>query len=283
VAMTTSARLSRSALQVLLVIWFALPLVPLLLWAAAESWPGTVALPQRWGVRGFSDAWREGAPTAFLRSLALGAAVAACATPAGALAARSLRVGALRRPGFVAALLLTPVAVPPFAVVMGLEVVLLRLHVPGPVGIVLVLTVAALPYTTYVMRAAYLAYDFSYEEEARILGARPRVLRWRVRVPLLAPSLAAAAFLAFLVGWSDYIVTLLVGGGRLVTLPMLLASAASGTGNEATVAALSLTTLVVPVLALAGAAVAPRRRRARARRRDPHNRPSHHPLLEGTT
>ncbi|OMQ16474.1 hypothetical protein A7K94_0202345 [Modestobacter sp. VKM Ac-2676] len=69
----------------------------------------------------------------------------------------------------------------------------------------------------------------------------------RVQVPLLAPALAATAFLAFLVGWSDYVVTLLVGGGRLVTVPLLVASAASAVGNEAQVAALSLLAVLPPV------------------------------------
>ncbi len=70
------------------------------------------------------------------------------------------------------------------------------------------LTVAALPYTTYVMRAAYSGYDHGYDEEARSLGATPRAVLLRVHLPLVAPALAAAAFLAFLVAWSDYVVTL---------------------------------------------------------------------------
>jgi len=196
---------------------------------------------------------------AFTRSFVLGSAVAALATPAGALAARALALRRVRWPRLTSALLLAPLAVPVFAVVMGLNVVLLRLHVPTSVGILLVLVVAALPYTTYVMRVAYGAYDVAYEDEARTLGASPWAVAWRVRLPLLAPGVASATFLAFLVGWSDYIVTLVVGGGRFVTVPVLVASAASGTGNEPTVAALSIGALVPPTLALTAAALLRRR------------------------
>ena len=73
---------------------------------------------------------------------------------------------------------------------------------------------------------------------------------WQVHVPLLAPALARSAFLAFLVGWSDYIITVMVGGGQIVTLPLITASAASGVGNDALVAALSLAAVVPPVLLL---------------------------------
>jgi putative spermidine/putrescine transport system permease protein len=259
----------RAIVHLLLLSWFTLPLLPLVLWAAAATWSSSSPLPQEWGLRGFTAVLQDGAGPAFARSLALGCAVAALATPAGATAARALRLGRVRRPRLVSALLLAPVALPAFAVVMGLEVVLLRLHVPAYLGMVLVLTVAALPYTTYLMRMAYLAYDFGYEDEARTLGASRRTVWWRVRLPLLGPGIAAATFLAFLVGWSDYVVTLLVGGGRLVTLPVLVASAASGTGNEPTVAALSLFALAPPILALALTALLRRRlspRRSRAER-----------------
>ena len=78
---------------------------------------------------------------------------------------------------------------------------------------------------------------------------RKRCWRW-CRIPLLAGPLTAAAFLAFLVGWSDYVVTLIVGGGLVVTVPLKVAAAASGTGNDAVVAALSVASVAPPLLLL---------------------------------
>lgn len=269
----TARSAARGLLVVVLLTWFALPLLPLALWAVAESWGGQAPLPQRWGLGGFRAATTPESGTALVRSAALGAAVAALATPAGAAAARALTLRTLRRPRLVAALLLAPVALPAFAVAMGLDVVLLWLRVPGPLGVLLILTVTALPYTTYVLYSAYSSYDVTVEEEAVTLGAGPRSVRWRVRLPLLAPGVAAAAFLAFLVGWTDYIVTLLVGGGQFVTVPLLVASAASGSGNEAAVAAMSLSAVAPPVLVLGLTLLAGRRTSARpprdsARRRE---------------
>ena len=247
--------------RALLVAWFLIPLLPLLLWAGANRWAYPAMLPQQWGGAGWKAALDAGAPAAFARSAVLGVVVAAIATPAGAMAARALTLGRVRWPRLVSAVLLAPVALPPFAVVMGLDVLLLRARIPGAVGVGLVLVVAALPYTTYTMRVAYGGYDTGFEDEARTLGASPRAVRWKVSLPLLAPSLAGAAFLAFLVGWSDYIVTVLVGGGQLVTFPVLIASTASGTGNEAVVAALSLSSLLPPLVLLVSVALMGRRRR----------------------
>lgn len=281
--MIRTRRALGALLLILLVAWFLTPLLPLGLWAGAESWSGTSRLPQRWGTGNLTSVFGSGAGAAVLRSLALGTAVAALATPAGAVAARSLALREVRWPRLVAGLLFAPVALPVFAVVIGLNVVLLRLHVPGFLGIALVLVVAALPYTTFLMRAAYAAYDVAFEDEARTLGASPAAVRWRVRLPLLSPALAGAAFLAFLVGWSDYIVTLLLGGGRYVTLPMLVASTASGTGNEPAVAALSLVALAPPALLLITAGLLRRRLAPRRNRGDTRPSPalSSLPLVEG--
>ena len=280
--MSAARRTAGTATLVILLAWFLAPLVPLVLWAGAEVWPGTSRLPQRWGTENLTGVFTTEGRGAMARSLALGSAVALLATPAGAVAARVLSVGRLRRPRLVTALLFAPVALPVFAVVMGLNVVLLRFRVPGAIGIVLVLTVAALPYTTFLMRSAYASYDLSFEDEARTLGASPRAVRWRVRLPLLLPALTGAAFLAFLVGWSDYIVTLLLGGGRYVTLPILVASAASGTGNEPTVAALSLVALAPPAMLLVLAALLRRRLTPTRSTVTPRSRRTHlSPTFEG--
>ena len=230
--------------------WFVIPLVPAVLWALARQWNFPATLPSEWGLEGWSSAWSQGADRAALTSLGLSALVTAIATPAGAAAGYALSIGSPRFTRVVSALLVLPIAIPPFAVVMGLSTASLRAQVPGPAAVVAVLVVAALPYTTYAMRAAYADYDAEFEDAARTLGATRRQVLWRVHLPLVATALATAAFLAFLVAWSDYIVTLLLGAGGIVTLPLMLASAASGSGNDPTVAALAILTILPPTVLL---------------------------------
>ena len=250
----------RRLLAVALAVWFALPLLPLLLWSFADRWSFPSVLPTAFGLRSLDQAVAFGALPALGRSLVLSVVVAVAATLIGALAARALTFGAVPGARLVSVLLLAPIALPPFAAVLGVNVVLLRAHVPAVVGVALVLTVMALPYTAFVMRTAYGAYDRSYEEEARLLGAGRLQVLWRVQLPMIAPALARAAFLAFLVAWSDYIVTLIVGGGEVVTLPLVVASAAAGLGNDAAVALMSLSAVAPPVLLLVGVLAFGRRR-----------------------
>jgi putative spermidine/putrescine transport system permease protein len=72
----------------------------------------------------------------------------------------------------------------------------------------------------------------------------------RVSLPLLAPGIAVAALFGFLASWTQYVLTLLVGGGQVVTLPLLVFAAAAG-GNPATTAGLALLLALPPMLAVA--------------------------------
>ncbi|MDJ0396139.1 ABC transporter permease subunit [Rhodococcus sp. G-MC3] len=244
----TRARFLSGLGRALLVLWFLLPLIPVALWAISNRWSFPAVTPQQWGFDGVRSALAASGVDAFVRSTSLALAVAAIATPLGALAARALVRGDIHIPGVVAAILFAPLALPPFAVALGLDVLVLRSRIPSTVAVIALLTVAALPYTTYLMRVAFGAYDIGYEEEARTLGASSAMIVRRIRIPLLAPALAGAALLAFLVAWSDYVITLLIGGGRLVTVPVLVASFAAGTGNDSVVAALSVAAVVPPLL-----------------------------------
>jgi putative spermidine/putrescine transport system permease protein len=234
-----------------LVLWFVMPLVPVVMWSFAERWTFPAVLPQQWGLRGWGLAGEAGVIPAVTRSLVVGSVVAALSVTLGLAAARTLAWP--RVPGRSAwrfalgIVLLAPVALPPFALAMGLDVLLLRLQVPGAVALIALLTVFALPYTTYTLRAGFLALDAQIEDQARMLGAGPTRAFLTVTLPALAPAVLPAAFLAFLIGWSDYIVTVVITGGRFTTLPVLLGSAASRTGNEPVLGVLSLVSTALPL------------------------------------
>ncbi|GAB3669457.1 ABC transporter permease subunit [Nocardioides korecus] len=248
-----------------MVLWLGIPLTPLVLWAGATRWSGTARLPQDFGLRGWREAVDAGVISALIHSGLLGTAVALIATPLGVMAGRALGWRLLRRPALPSIVLLGPVVLAPFAVAMGLDVVILRLGIPQEVAVVLVLSVFALPYTTFTMRATYLALDPALEEQARVLGASPRQARRRVTFPAATAGLVTATGLAFLVGWSDYAVTLLIGGGQIVTAPMLIGSSAAGSGNDALTSTLAISASLPPMVALAVFTYAASRRRMAAR------------------
>jgi putative spermidine/putrescine transport system permease protein len=70
----------------------------------------------------------------------------------------------------------------------------------------------------------------------------------RVLIPLILPGIVVAALFSFLLSWSQYLSTLIIGGGRITTLPILL-FALMGSGDRPVAAAVSIV-FVMPALAV---------------------------------
>ena len=91
------------------------------------------------------------------------------------------------------------------------------------------------------------------------LGARPWRILWRLRLPMLAGPLAATAAVGFAVSIGQYLPTLLLGGGRIVTLTSEAVALSSG-GNRRIVGAYGLAQAFWPGLAFALASILHRAR-----------------------
>ena len=85
-----------------------------------------------------------------------------------------------------------------------------------------------------VMAGIFSNYDPDIEDQARSLGAPPLAVFWYITLPAIMPGVIVGALFAFLVSWSQYILTLLIGGGRVVTLPLLLFNFATSGRNDVT-------------------------------------------------
>jgi putative spermidine/putrescine transport system permease protein len=229
----------RSLAGVALAGWLVLPLVPLLGWSVAQGWRFPDLLPDRVTAKAWTYALS--AEAGVLHSFAVTTLIAAATTLIAALvglpAGRALGMHRFRGRGLVFLLLLAPAILPGIAVVFGLHGILLRLGLTGSVpGVILAHLVPVLPYMTLVMAAVFSRFDPAYEQQARSLGATPWQAFRLVTLPAILPGLMTAALFAFLVSWSQYLLTLAVGGGRVQTLPLLLYSFVASGRNDITAA-----------------------------------------------
>ena len=246
---------SRPRVQVLVVgavVVALLPLLPLLLWSVSGAWPYPGLLPTSTTTRGLAllVAPRTGALHALALSAGIGAAVAFLAVLVGLPAGRAIGLYRFRGRRLVQLALLAPVIVPGLAVTLGLQVFFVRYGLAGTVpGVVLVQLVPTVPYAATVVGAGFANLDVDHERVARTLGAGPLRTTWSVTLPLLRPSIVAAGLFCFLISWSEYVLTLLVGAGRVQTLPLQLFAAIGGT-DTTLAAALALLVVVPPLLAV---------------------------------
>lgn len=218
-----------------LAAWLVLPILPLVIWSFAYGWRFPDLLPRDWSL----DAWSYAlSPSSgVLKSLFITTLIATATTLLAALigvpAGRALALHRFRGKALVTLLLLAPTVLPGIAVAFGLHGVFLRLGLAGTTtGVILAHLVPVLPYMTLVMAAVFARFDPDLEAQARSLGATPWQCFRHVTLPAILPGLLTAALFSFLVSWSQYLLTLAIGGGRVQTLPLVLFSFASAGRND---------------------------------------------------
>lgn len=225
----------RALSAALLILWLVLPLVPLAIWSFARGWRFPALLPDQWSLQAWAVVFsaRSGVIEALGTSLLVAGLATALAVAIGVPAGRALGLHRFRGKGLVELMILAPVIVPGFAVALGLHAVFLRLGLTNTVaGVVLVHLVPTLPYMTLVMAGIFANHDIAHEQQARSLGASAVQTFCHVTLPAILPGIVVGALFAFLVSWSQYVLTLLIGGGRVITLPILLFTFATSGRND---------------------------------------------------
>ncbi|MFJ6656084.1 ABC transporter permease [Streptomyces sp. NPDC091377] len=229
---------------------FALPLLVVLAASLATHWSG--ALPSDLTLDHYRAATRGEALQALTTSLFTALAASALALAAGTWAA--LAASALpRRPRRVLdALFVLPVAVP--SVVVGLAVLVAFSQPPFLLNgtrwiVVAAHAVLVTAFAHQSVSAALARLDPAYEQAAASLGARPGYILWRVRLPLLLPSLTAAAGLCFALSMGELSATMMLYPPDWTPLPVLIYAAtdrgALFTGSALAVVLMTATLLVL--------------------------------------
>jgi putative spermidine/putrescine transport system permease protein len=234
---TATQQILRRLGGALLILWLILPLVPLAIWSLAHGWRFPAVLPQDWTWNAWLYALSP--QSGVLASLAVTTWTALCTTALSILigvpAGRALGMHQFRGKAAVELLILAPIIVPGLAVALGLHFVFIGLGLTNSVaGVVLVHLIPTLPYMTLVMAGIFANFDPAFEHQARSLGASPLQAFWYVTLPAILPGIVVGGLFAFLISWSQYILTLLIGGGRVVTLPLLLFNFATSGRNDIT-------------------------------------------------
>jgi putative spermidine/putrescine transport system permease protein len=234
---SVSIRSFRVLTGVFLITWLILPLIPLAIWSFAHGWFYPDLLPQTWSLRAWKYALSDTAGVIDSLWLTIGISLAATGLSilVGVPAGRALGMYKFRGKEIVELMILAPTIVPGIAVVLGIHSVFISLGLNNTVwGVILVHLIPTLPYMVLVMAGIFANYDPAFEAQARSLGASSLKTFWYVTLPAIRPGIIVGGLFAFLVSWSQYILTLLIGGGRVETLPLLLFNFATSGRNDIT-------------------------------------------------
>jgi arabinogalactan oligomer/maltooligosaccharide transport system permease protein len=92
-------------------------------------------------------------------------------------------------------------------------------------GLVLVYATTAIPFCVWTLKGYFDTLPRELEEAARIDGASPWMVFWRIILPLSVPGLAVTALFSFMTAWNEFIMasTFMTDESRY-TLPVLIQS-----------------------------------------------------------
>lgn len=246
--LTSSLRIAAPWFMVTLAL---LPFVPLALWSMSARWFYPGILPEELSGRawGFVFSSTSGVRQSLYDSIAIALVVTVIAALIGLSAGRAMGLYRFRGKRLVEFLILAPAIVPPLAVSTGIQVVFIKYGLADTIqGVILVHLIPTVPYVTLVMASVYANYEIEYEDQARVLGASPLKVFWHITLRAVIPGLVVAALFAFLISWSEYILTLLIGGGQVQTLPLLLFAFANSDPSVASALAIFFIAPAVVIL-----------------------------------
>jgi multiple sugar transport system permease protein len=168
--------------------------------------------------------------TGIKNSLIVASATTLIAVVVGALAAYSM---ARYRTGgkHLAFWFLSQRLLPPVAVVIPIFLLYSRytdewLHVrliDTRIGLILLYTVFALPWTVWMMYSYFRQMPPELEQAALVDGCSRWQALWKVALPLAAPGIVSAAAFAFIFSWTEFLFALVLTSNNATTLPVLLA------------------------------------------------------------
>lgn len=203
-----------------------------------------------------SDAFSMGGPAlSATLAIAIVAALIATALTLWLLEARSFRnVRTGRRLNL---LIFLPLLVPQVSFLFGLQVLFLITGLSGTfTSVLLAHLIFVFPYAFLALSDPWKRLDPRFAKAAASIGASRMQIFWKIQFPLLLRPVLVTFAVAVAVSVGQYLPTLMIGAGRIVTVTTESVALASG-GNRQVAALYALLQLIIPFAVFSLAAMMP--------------------------
>lgn len=204
------------------VLFFYGPLLNMLMLAFADTYDVPAVLPQKWGVKWWQFVFSQrdlvsSIAQSFLVAFLTTAISMVVCIPAAYSIARFKYPG---RKGFMLSFLLTN-AFPKLGIYTSIAILFYKYNLMGTLaGVVIIHMINSMMFMVWLPASAFRSVHRQQEEAARDVGAGPVRTFFKVSFPLAMPGIAVAALYTFLGSMEEAQGTMLVGLGRIKTMPV---------------------------------------------------------------
>jgi len=227
-------RILKKVMLFIIFLYILSAVIPMVTWSFTRSWFWPSAFPQIWD----NHAWQyifsnvSKVPQAIATSVTIALIVMLLSILISLPSARVMGLYKFKGKKIIEILLLAPVIIPPMAVGLGLTTLFIRIGLSDTMqGVIIAHLIPTLPYVHRIISSTYETFDTRYEEQAIMLGAPSFKVFINVTFPILLPGVVTAALFGFVISLNEFVMTFLIGGGRVITLPVLLFGFVGGTSS----------------------------------------------------
>ncbi len=234
----------------IVILLIILPLFTIALWVFTERWAWPSLIPQTFSLRAVEAIFRDGKELSqlFASSVFISFVVAVLSVIIGTMTARALVCYEFVGKKFFSFLSLLPFLVPASVFAMGVQIVFIRNGLSGTVlGVIIAHLICSLPYAVMLIQDGTRAVGTGLEEQARVLGAGPWKAFFSVTLPNLFPVILSAFSMAYIVSFSQYFLTLMIGGGSVKTFSIVMVPFLTG-GQRNFASVYSLIFLIITLI-----------------------------------
>ena len=163
--------------------------------------------------------------SAIKNSLIISVTATAIASVIGMLAAMGFVRNKFRGKEIFNAFFLSPMIIPEIIIGIALLSFATLLKMGGGLPLIIIGHILiGLPFVFTVVSTRLYGFDRALEEAAMDLGANEIKTFWRITLPLIMPGILGGALLAFTVSFDNFLITYLLAGPGITTIPIQIYS-----------------------------------------------------------
>ncbi|GGP85922.1 ABC transporter permease [Shewanella ulleungensis] len=234
-------------ITVMMLTVIGLALLGMVLWSFAGFWAYPDLLPKTFVTQHWQSALQQ-MHTPLLDTLLIGGCATGLAIVLTLLTLEAEQHTNKTVSRLSSVIIYLPLLIPSIAFLFGLVWVLEQINSYHTfINVVLAHLLFVLPYVFLSLASSFRRLDPRFSYVAASLGASQAKIFWQIKLPMLLAPIFIAAALGLAISFSQYLPTLLAGGGRINTITTEAVSLANGASRR-TSAVYALVQMLLPAL-----------------------------------
>lgn len=207
------------------VLLIILPILSLFLLSFTERWVWPEILPKAYSLRAFDVVFLNSNNfyKILFTSTIISFVVAIISVLISIFTARAIIIYDIKFKNEINFIAMLPLIVPASVFVLGINSYFIKWGLSKTLlGIIIVHTIYSQPYALKIIVDSIRAVGIRYEEASLNLGANYFYTFFRITLPLISPAISSALSMSFIISFSQYFLTLMIGGGKIQTFNTII-------------------------------------------------------------